>query len=368
MKITDIKQYHVDVNGKILLMVVVESDEGIYGVGEATLRAKVPAVSASINILKESLIGKDPFQLERHFHELFYQDRWRNGVITNTALTGIEMAVYDLLGKQLGIPVYNLLGGKVRDKVMLYVNGWQDLDGKPSAENAARMKNEGYKAMKWNPLREIDVFRDDYYVEMNKVIDEAIKEVAHVRDAVGPEIELFVECHGRLSYDEALKFARGIEPYRIGFLEEPVQPDNIQAYQKLSQKIDIPLAAGERSFTRWGHRQVYMDGYLSIAQPDFTHCGGLMEAKKMSTMAETFYLKIAPHNSSGPLATIASAQVGSTLPNYYLQEFVYQKNFDMNRKYFKKGLNIQDGYLILDESPGLGVELDFEALKNDHVG
>ena len=367
MKITKIKQFHVSVSGKELLFVKVETDENIFGFGEASLREKVPAVRACIDILEKKLIGTDIFELEKIFFEQFYHDRWRNGVIMNTALSGIEMAMMDAAGKKLGVPVYNLLGGRIRDKVLLYVNGWQDLDGKSAVENAKDMVKLGYKAMKWNPIPEHDVCAADYHLTSNKAINQAIKEVGDVRKAVGDEIELFIECHGRLDYDESLRFAKAIETFRPGFLEEPMQPDNIIGFKKLEPKINIPLAAGERQFTRFGHLKTYQEGYLSIAQPDFSHCGGLMEAKKMSTMAEAFYLKIAPHNSSGPVATIASAQVDITLPNFYMQEFVYRKNIEANEIFFDKALNIQDGYLILDETPGLGIVPDFETMEIENI-
>lgn len=363
MKISKIRTYHVLASNKELLFVKVETDEGLYGIGEATLREKLPAVKTCIDLLEKDLKGADVFSLEKMFFELFYHDRWRNGVIMNTALSGIEMAILDVIGKKLNVPVYNLLGGKVKDKVLLYVNGWQDLNGLTAVENAKRMVSEGYKALKWNPIPELDPTSSDYYLQSKKVIDKAIEEVRLVREAVGSDIELFIECHGRLDYDESLRFIRAIEPYRPGFVEEPMQPDNIGGFNKLSEKVHIPVAAGERMFTRFGHLKLYQEGNISIAQPDFTHCGGLLEAKKMSTMAEAFYLKIAPHNSSGPIATIASAQVDITLPNFFMQEFVYQKNMDANELFFKKGLNIEDGYLLLDNSPGLGIEPDIEKLE-----
>ena len=229
------------------------------------------------------------------------------------------------------------------------------------------MADQGYKAMKWNPIPVHDVCAPDYHLSSNNAINRAIEEVAEVREAVGNDIELFIECHGRLDYDESLRFANGIEPYRIGFIEEPMQPDNILGFKKLIQKIKIPIAAGERQFTRFGHLKTYQEDILSIAQPDFTHCGGLMEAKKMSTLAETFYLKIAPHNSSGPVATMASAQVDITLPNFYMQEFIYKRNIETSEKFFKKGLNIQDGYLILNDEPGLGIIPDLDILEKEQI-
>lgn len=363
MNIIAIKQYLVTAANKELLIIKVETDEDIFGIGEATLRVKNLAVMECVKLLEKKLIGKSVFEIEKTFFELFYHDRWRNGVIMNTALSGIEMAMLDAIGKKLNVPVYNLLGGKVRDKVLLYVNGWQDLDGLSAVENAKIMVSKGFKAMKWNPIPEVDVCAPDYHLLSKKAIDQAILEVRDVRSAVGEDIELFVECHGRLDYDESLRLAKAIEPYRIGFIEEPMQPDNVIGFNNLVNKINIPIAAGERMFTRWGHIKMYQEGFLSVSQPDFTHCGGLLEAKKMSSLAETFYLKIAPHNSSGPIATIASGQVDITLPNFYMQEFVYKKNIEANEKYFKKSLVIEDGYMILDKKAGLGIEVDFGALE-----
>ncbi len=367
MNIIDIKQFHVPVVGKELLIVQVIGEDGQYGIGEATLREKVAAVSECIKSLKAKIIGEDIFSIEKLFFQNFYHDRWRNGVIMNTALSGIEMAIYDLQGKVLGQPVYNLLGGKVRDKILLYVNGWQDLDGLPAATNALRMKKEGYKAMKWNPIPEVDIFASDYELKIKEAVNQAIEEVKNVREAVGDAIELFIECHGRLDYDNALRLVRGIEAYKPSFIEETMQPDNILGLQRLSTKTDIPLAGGERLFTRWGHLKLYQQGYLSIAQPDFTHCGGLMEAKKVSALAETFYVKIAPHNSSGPIATIASGQVDMTLANFYMQEFVYKKNKVANEDYFKNSMIIEDGYLLIGSQAGLGIDVNIAALSQRNM-
>lgn len=367
MKVTGFKLYHGEVSKKELLFVKVETDEGIFGLGEATLREKVLPVVGCIKILEKKIVGSSIFDMEKIFFELFFHDRWRNGVIMNTALSGIEMAMLDAMGKKLGQPVYNLLGGKVRDNILLYVNGWQDLDEKSAPENAKRMADLGYKAMKWNPIQEQDIFSASFQLESKKFIDMAIDEVGAVRQAVGKDVELFIECHGRLDYDNSLRLAKGIEQFDPGFLEEPMQPDNIQGFRRLERKINIPLAAGERQFTRWGHLKTYQEGILSIAQPDFTHCGGLWEAKKMSNLAETFYIKIAPHNSSGPVATMASAQVDMTLPNFFMQEFVYKKNIEANERFFTKGLNMKDGFLIMDDSPGLGITPDFDALEEGQL-
>lgn len=366
MKITNIRHYHIKVVNKELLMVQVETDEGIMGIGEATLRTKLPAVKSCIQLLASKLVGTDPFELEKVFFEYFYHDRWRNGVIMNTALSGVEMAIIDLISKKLNIPAYNFMGGKIRDKVLMYVNGWQDLNGLDAVENAKRMVKEGFKALKWNPIPDIDVCSSNYHLLSRDAIRQAIKEVGDVREAVGNDIELFIECHGRLDYDESLRLAKGIEEFRPGFIEEPMQPDNINGFKKLVNHINSPLAGGERIFTRWGHIKTYEEGYLSIAQPDFTHCGGLMEAKRISALADTFYLKIAPHNSSGPVATIASGQVDITLPNFFMQEFVYEKNIEANKLFFNDSMTIEDGYLILSHEPGLGINPNFEALEASH--
>lgn len=366
MKITDVRQFYYTFGGRVFHLVKLETDEGIYGIGEATLRVKMPAVRECISLLGQKLAGHSVFDIESMFHRYFTHDRWRNGPIMNTAISSIEMAMWDAIGKKLRVPVYNLMGGKMSDRCQLYANGWSKSGGAHVADLAKDTVDKGFKALKWDPISwPLFASRDRNKVTL-EMIDRAVAEVGHVRQAVGDEVLLFLELHGRCDVDQALRLARGVEPFRPGFIEEPLEPDDWAGYHKLSLKTDIPLAAGERLFTRHGHRRLYEAAIVSIAQPDFTHCAGLLEAKKMAAMAEAYYVKIAPHNSSGPVATMASIQVDATLPNFYMQEFM-QSNVTAARELFKVPLNIEDGCLILDDNAfGLGIDVDFDRLDTQY--
>ncbi|MDT4762715.1 mandelate racemase/muconate lactonizing enzyme family protein [Sphaerochaeta sp. PS] len=362
MKITDIKTYKHFSVWRNLIFVIVETDEGISGIGEATIRNKEMAVTEAIeHHLKPMLIGTSPFQIEQFFQNAFLKDAWRNGAVFNSAISGIETALWDIIGKKAGIPVYNFLGGKLQDKILLYANTWF-MQARTIDEFAQAAKDcvaQGFKALKWDPLKAA-AKGDSERVTVQK----GLACLKAVREAVGDSIELGIELHGSLSFDGSLMFAKGAEAYSPMFLEEPMHPDDRAGYLKLSKLSLLPIAAGERYFTRFSHRQIYEDGYLSIIQPDLTHCGGILETKKMATMAESYFLKFAPHNSGGPVGTIASAMVDATSPNFYIQEFSVE-NLELKERFFTESFSVEDGYLILPDTPGLGLCVDMDAMKEE---
>lgn len=362
MIITDIKTYKHFSVWRNLVFVIIETDEGISGIGEATIRNKEMAVTEAIeHHLKPMLLGMSPFNIEQFFQKAFIRDAWRNGAVFNTAISGIEMAMWDIMGKKAGLPVYDFLGGKLQDKILLYANTWF-MKAKTIDEFAQAAKDTvdlGFKALKWDPLK-VAKSEDSERVTVLKGLD-CLKAV---REAVGPSIELGIELHGSLSFDGSLQYAKGSEVYHPMFLEEPMHPDDRQGYLKLSKLSLLPIAAGERYFTRFAHRQIYEDGYLSIIQPDLTHCGGIFETKKMAAMAETYFLKFAPHNSGGPVGTIASAMVDVTCPNFFIQEFSIE-NLELKDRFFDETFKVEDGYLILSDLPGLGMVPDMDVLKEE---
>jgi galactonate dehydratase len=327
-------------------------DRAISGLGEATLRVKTPAIIEALRLLESRVRGTSVFGVEDLFYRYYYHDRWRNGVIMNTALAAVEMAMYDAAGQLLGVPVYNLLGGRLRDRVPLYVHGWNRIP-----ENVAL----GYGAFKTDPIPWPDVPGPLRNEVPRGGVDAALEALARAREVAGPDVELLVECHGRLDYDQALELIRGSERYKPAFVEEPIQPDDWTGFKKLARKSNVPLAGGERLFTRFGYRRVFEEGLLSIAQPDFTHCAGLMEAKKLSAMADAYYVRVAPHNSSGPIATAASVQVDATLSNLYRQEYILQSSSEL----FVRAPRIEDGCMLLDDAaPGLGLVPDWDRIES----
>jgi galactonate dehydratase len=376
LKITDIKQYLFNVSGpytRNLHFVKVETDEGIYGFGEATLRVKAPAIWECINLLKPHLIGLPVYNVEDWFNRYFTWDAWRNGVIMNTAISGVEMACWDAMGKKMNLPVYAMIGGKVRDSVELYThmtNVAPTKNPEDYAEVAKKLVDQGFTGFKVDPIGKAGAFGkplnegEVHPTITRQDMEECVAAFAAIREAVGPKPDLFLECHGKLTFDQSLWLVRQLEPYNLGFIEEPMQPDNWEGFRKLAYKSNIPIATGERLFMRWGQRRLIEEGIASIIQPDFSHTGGILESKKISAIAEAYYMQVAPHNSSGPTATMAAVHVDATNPNFYRQEFP-PANIELMPKLYKKYPVIKDSHIILDDSaPGLGLEPDLELLEN----
>jgi galactonate dehydratase len=355
LKVTGLRTYAVVPPGAsrhYLFVRLDTEDPAVSGIGEATLRVKTPAIVEALRLLGERVRGLSVFGAEELFYRYFTHDRWRNGVVMNTALAAVEMAMYDAAGRLLDIPVYNLLGGKLRDRVPLYVHGWDRIPQNVSL---------GFRAFKTDPIPWTPAEGPRRNEVPERGVEAALEALRRARETAGPDVELLVECHARFNCDQALEFIRGAVVYKPAFVEEPVHPDDWNGYRKLSRRSDLPLAGGERLFTRFGFRRVLEAGLLSIAQPDFTHCGGLMEAKKLSAMADAFYVRVAPHNSSGPVATMASVQVGATLGNLYRQEMIQQPGFE---GLFLQAPRIEGGCIILDDSrPGLGLVPDWERIE-----
>lgn len=360
MKITNIETYLYFSSWRNLIIVKVDTDEGISGVGEATCRNKELAIRDAIQEnMRPRLIGTSPFDIEALFNKFFTKDPWRNGPVFNSALSGIEIALWDIIGKKLQVPIYNLMGGKMRNKIRLYANGW--FKGCQTiadfVDRAVKtVKEDKFTALKWDPLK---VLPPDS--EEKDAVKAGLACVQAVREAVGDQIDLLIELHGLLSYDGALEFVREVEQYKPMLVEEPMHPDNKDGYRKLSLRANVPIAAGERIFTRWGYRQIFREGDLSIIQPDITHMGGIFETKKVAAEAEALYLKVAPHNSNGPIATMANVVLDATLPNFLIQEFMYE-NLQLAKEILSESYSYQDGYIVLEDKPGLGITANFDQL------
>jgi len=367
MKITNVGCYmHYSV-WRNIIFVKVETDEGITGIGEASIRNKEMAVKAAIEEhLKPIVVGMSPFDIEKFFQMTFIKDAWRGGAVFLSAISGIEMAMWDIIGQKLGVPVYNMLGGKIRSEIPLYANTWF-MDAHTIEEHAEAAKKVvalGFKAMKWDPFRIVPEGTPE-----RKKIDMGIEMTKAVREAVGDDVELYIELHGSCTYDGALRYALLCERYglRPGFLEEPMHPDNFAGYRKLAMKVNFPIAAGERYFTRFGHREINEEGFYSIVQPDLTHSGGILETKKMAAAAEAYGFLFAPHNSGGPVGTMASAMVDAGSPAFLVQEFSLE-NLDLSGKFFEEGggLDYKDGKLTLsDNKPGLGLKPKWDVIGKE---
>ena len=356
MKITELKTFIVHCYRTNWVFVKLETDAGISGVGEATLEMKEQAVEAAALELKEYLLGKDPREIERHFHIMYRDSYWRTGPVLMSALSAVEMAMWDISARELGVPVYRLLGGKCNDRVKAYANAWFAGATTPEgfAEKAREAAARGFKALKWDP------FGKAYMNMSTQEIDNALAVVGAVRDAVGNSVDLLIEGHGRFNVPSACTIARQLEPFRPLFFEEPIPPGNIDALADVRRKSPVTIAAGERLFDRAQFRELFERHAADVVQPDVSHAGGLGECKKIAAMAEAYQIPFAPHNPSGPIAHAATMQLAACTPNFFLLETM-ATDIPWRKDLTNESLVFQDGYFEITDRPGLGVELNEEA-------
>ena len=355
MKVTDIKPFVVDCFRTNWVFVKVYTDEGISGVGEATLEYKEKALLGALEHIKEYLVGKDPRDIEKHWHTIYRDAYWRGGAVLMSALSAVECALWDILGKSLNVPVYRLLGGKYHDKVRIYVNGWF-AGAKTPAEFAEKAKiavKRGVTAMKWDP------FGKNYLDISNKDLNTAIECVGAVREAVGNDVDLLIEAHGRFNIPTAVNIAKEMEQFKPMFLEEPVPPDNLDALLEVKMRSNIPISAGERLYTRWDYKPMFDKMAADYIQPDISHAGGIMELKKIAAEAECRYIPFAPHNPSGPVANAATLQLAACCPNFCILEIMYS-DVEWRKDVTNEKLEYADGYMTIPDRPGLGIEINEE--------
>ncbi len=321
---------------------------------------KEKAVEAAVLELEDYLVGKDPRQIERHFHVIYRDSYWRTGPVLMSALSAVEMALWDISAKQLGVPVHRLLGGKCNDRVMAYANAWFAGATTPEAfaASARAAAARGFQALKWDP------FGKAYMNISTSALDGALAVVGAVRDAVGNAVELLIEGHGRFNVPAALTIARELAPFRPLLFEEPVPPDNLDALAEVRAKSPIRIAAGERLYHRCQFRELFEKRAADVIQPDVSHAGGLGECKKIAAMAEAYHLPFAPHNPSGPVANAATLQLAACTPNFYLLETM-ATDIPWRKDLTTESLVFKDGCFEIPDRPGLGLELNEEAFA-DH--
>lgn len=350
MKVTDIRTFVVDCFRTNWVFVKVYTDEGIDGVGEATLEYKEKALIGAVKHIRDYLAGENPLDIERHWHAIYRDAYWRGGPVLMSALSAVEMALWDILGKHLRVPVYQLLGGKVHDRVRIYVNGWFSGAREPEefAQKAKAAVERGVTAMKWDP------FGKSYLNISAADLDRALRCVDAVRGAVGAGVDLLIEGHGRFNIPTAIQIARELEPFRPKFFEEPVPPDNLDALKAVREKSPVAIAAGERLYTRWDYRKMFDLMAADYIQPDISHAGGIMELKKIAAEAECRYIPFAPHNPSGPVANMATLQLAATCPNFEILEIMYS-DVVWRKDVTDEKLTYRDGYITIPDKPGLGI-------------
>jgi galactonate dehydratase len=275
-----------------------------------------------------------------------------------SALSAVETALWDILGKSLGVPVYQLLGGKVHDKVRIYVNGWFAGAKEPEefGEKARIAVQKGITAMKWDP------FGKSYLDISGKDLDKALRCVAAVREAVGDGVDLLIEGHGRFNIPTATKIAKELEQFKPMFFEEPVPPDNLDALKAVRDKSPVAISAGERLYTRWDYKKMFDLMAADYIQPDVSHAGGISELKKIAAEAECRYIAFAPHNPSGPVANAATLQLAACCQNFSILEIMYS-DVDYRKDVTNEALEYEDGFIKIPDKPGLGIEIDEEACE-----
>ena len=344
------------------LFLKIETDEGLFGWGEPVIEGKAATVAAAVTELMENLIGQNPLNIEDHWQVMYRGGFYRGGPILMSAIAGIDQALWDIKGKYHNAPIHQLLGGQVREKMRVY--SWIGGDRPEHVGAAAKeMVDKGFTAIKMNATDEMNYL--DSYVK----IDAVLARVAAVREAGGLGLGIGIDFHGRVHKSMAKVLAKELEAYRPMFIEEPVLPQNNEALREIANHCSIPIATGERMFSRWDFKQLLIDGYVDIIQPDLSHAGGITECKKIISMAEAFDVAAAPHCPLGPIALAACLQVDATCHNAFIQEqslgIHYNKENDLLDYLVDKSVfDYENGYCNIPQGPGLGIEIDEDYVKS----
>jgi galactonate dehydratase len=360
MKVTKVDTFVIGTDWRNLTVVRLHTDEGITGLGEVRM---VNHTGALLGYIEEAaprhLVGRDPFHIEALVRRMQRDDFSRPGEVMSSGIALFEMACWDIIGKTLGQPVYNLLGGPVRDRIRAYANGWYRVERAPEEFHAAAGKvvEKGYTALKLDP------FGPGHYELEREEKLKAVALVEAVRDAIGEGPEILLEMHGRFSPQTAIEMARLMEPFGLGWAEEPVPPTNLKALKKASASINVPVATGERIHNRIEYRELFELQAADVIQPDITQMGGLMETKKLAAWADAYFVTVAPHNVGGQISTAAALHLAAATTNFRIQEY-FNDFADPWLKETAPGVpEIVDGYFDLPSGPGLGVELDEEMVE-----
>jgi len=387
MKITDVKTQIVNQNFRNAVIVEVETDEGITGLAETVMKRKTHTVERSILELKRYLVGKDPTEIEAHWEAMYRDSFWVGGPLHSTSISAIDCALWDILGKVSGLPVYKLLGGPTRARVLTYCHCSAGNSPEAFAANVKVCKSRGYRALKTTlPLfygegnRGVDqhTVNGSGYSGTQGMVDSQWKETEYLdpsifkrireffiaaREAGGPEMGIAVDCHGRLNPKSALRLCRELEDLDLMFVEEPTPPENAEELSRVQQGTTIPIAAGERWATIYGVRPFLEKHAVDYLQCDLVNCGGITGMKKIAAMAEAHYIGMAPHNPNGPLATVMNLHFAAAIPNFFILETIGSETEDkLTREMLTNPVRFRDGSLELPTGPGFGVDLDQEAL------
>ena len=333
------------------LFLKVHTNAGIVGLGEPITEGRALTCAAAVKEIEPYLVGKDPRRVVHHWQAIYKHAFYRGGPILTSALSGIDQALWDIKGKALGVPVYELLGGPTRDRIRVYAHG-------DSVDALKAGVAKGFTAFKTGPAKK----RPARYVETPAAVQYAAERFAELRQAVGNEIDIAIDFHGATSPATAKLLIKALEPYQPMFVEEVVNCQEHDVMAEIARGTFLPIATGERVFTKWGFREVLEKRAATILQPDLCHAGGITEVRLIAGMAEAYYATIAPHNPLGPISLAAGVQLAASIPNFLCQEQV-----SLGEGYLKKPFTVHNGYLDLPTGPGLGIELDENAMA-DKIG
>lgn len=330
------------------LFLKMHTDQGIIGLGEPIVEGRADTVATAVQEIAPYLVGKDPRRVMHHWQAIYRHAFYRGGPVLTSALSGIEQAMWDIKGKALGVPVYELLGGPTRQRIKVYKHAG-------SVENIKQATSMGFTMFKTGVLNQ----RQSGVIASKRFIDEAVARFASLREAAGDDAEIGIDFHGAISPQNAAILIKELEPFKPLFIEEPVQCQNVDVMAQLAKKTHIPIATGERIFTKWGFREILEKGAATILQPDLCHAGGIFEGRLIAGMAEAYYASIAPHNPLGPISLACGLQLAASIPNFLCQEQV-----TLGEGYLKEPFQVEDGHIPLPTKPGLGIELDEDALAD----
>jgi len=364
MKITKLELFKVPPRW---LFLKISTDEGIDGWGEPILEGRAETVRTAVLELEELLIGKDPGNIEDIWQMLYRGGFYRGGGVLMSAISGIDQALWDIKGKRFNVPVYELLGGKCRDKVKVY--GWVGGDRpKDVVKGVLERKQAGYQAVKMNGTTETG------YIDSYRKIDEVVERIASVREAVGKDFDIGIDFHGRVHRAMARILAKELEAYRPMFIEEPLLPENLSELRTLINHTTIPIATGERLYSRWDYKPLFENGFVDIIQPDLSHAGGITEVKKLAAVAEAYDVAVAPHCPLGPIALASCFTIDACCHNAVIQEQSLGMQFTegMSLTGYLKNPEIfeyENGYMNIPATPGLGILIDEEKVREmDAIG
>jgi galactonate dehydratase len=357
MKISKMTTHVVGTPWRDLTFVQLYTDDGLVGVGETRMLSHTQALLGYLAEAEQNhVLGSDPFDIESLVQRMKYGDYGRSGEIVMSGIACVEMACWDIIGKALGQPVWRLLGGKVRNEIKAYANGWYTVERTPQDfYDAARVVVErGYGALKLDP------FGPGRYELDHEERSNSIALIEAVRDAIGPSNELLIEMHGRFAPHEALRVAKMVEPFEPSWIEEPVPPDNLASLAVVARGTNLAIATGERIHDRTEFRELFELRAAAIIQPDIGHIGGILETRKLAATAETHHVLVAPHNVGGPVLTAANLHVAACTTNFKIQEF-FNDFADSDILLCAPGLPaVVNGTFSIPEGPGLGVTLDLD--------